>query len=75
MSKKSTVTVSMTQSEQMLEDGLVAQLVAQGYAKVAVTDEASMLANLKAQLGDGGKHRPGRANIAKTGIRYSIQRG
>jgi type I restriction enzyme R subunit len=50
MSKKSTVIVSITQSEQVLEDGLVAQLVAQGYAKVAVTDEASMLANLKAQL-------------------------
>ncbi|MFK5923795.1 MAG: type I restriction endonuclease subunit R [Verrucomicrobiota bacterium] len=44
-------TVAMTQSEQVLEDGLVAQLVGLGYAKVAVTDEASMLANLKAQLG------------------------
>jgi len=43
-------TVAMTQSEQVLEDGLVAQLVGLGYAKVAVTDEASMLANLKAQL-------------------------
>ena len=39
-----------TQSEQALEDALVAQLVRQGYAQVAVTDEASMLANLKAQL-------------------------
>jgi len=39
------------QSEQLLENNLVAQLVGQGYAKVAVTDEASMLANLKAQLG------------------------
>ena len=41
----------MTQSEQVLEDGMVAQLVGQGYAKVAVIDEASMLANLKTQLG------------------------
>lgn len=39
-----------TQSEQILEDDLVAQLTAMGYAKVDVTDEASMLANLKAQL-------------------------
>jgi len=41
----------MTQSEQILENNLVAQLVGQGYAQVAVTDEASMLANLKSQLG------------------------
>jgi type I restriction enzyme R subunit len=40
----------ITQPEQVLEDQLVAQLVGQGYARVAVTDEASMLANLKAQL-------------------------
>ena len=39
-----------TQSEQVLEDNLVAQLVEQGFAKVAVTDEGAMLANLKAQL-------------------------
>ncbi|MGJ8725605.1 MAG: type I restriction endonuclease subunit R [Roseibacillus sp.] len=39
-----------TQSEQVLEDNLVAQLVGQDYPKVAVTDEESMLANLKAQL-------------------------
>jgi hypothetical protein len=39
-------TVAMTQSEQVLEDGMVAQLVGMGYARVAVTDEASMLANL-----------------------------
>jgi type I restriction enzyme R subunit len=38
------------QSEQALEDALVAQLIGLGYAQVAVTDEASMLANLKAQL-------------------------
>ncbi len=42
--------VPMTQPEQVLEDALVAQLVGMGYAKAAVTDEASMLANLKAQL-------------------------
>jgi type I restriction enzyme R subunit len=41
----------LTQPEKILEDHLVAQLVGQGYAKVAVTDEASMLANLKEQLG------------------------
>ena len=38
------------QPEQVLEDELVAQLVGQNYEKVAVTDETSMLANLKAQL-------------------------
>ena len=40
----------MTQPEQALENELVAQLTAQEYAPVAVTDEASMLVNLKAQL-------------------------
>lgn len=39
-----------TQPEQVLEDNLVAQLIGQDYEQVAVTDEASMLANLKAQL-------------------------
>jgi type I restriction enzyme R subunit len=43
--------LSMLQAEQVLEDGLMAQLVGLGYAMVAVTDEVSMLANLKAQLG------------------------
>ena len=38
------------QPEQVLEDNLVTQLLALGYARAAVTDEASMLANLKAQL-------------------------
>lgn len=38
------------QPEQVLEDELVAQLVEMNFAKVSVTDEASMLANLKAQL-------------------------
>lgn len=40
----------LTQSEQVLEDKLVAQLIGQGYSRAKVTDEASMLANLKAQL-------------------------
>lgn len=40
----------MTQPEQELENQLVALLTAQEYTPVAVTDEASMLANLKAQL-------------------------
>ncbi|MDA7510472.1 type I restriction endonuclease subunit R [Verrucomicrobia bacterium] len=43
-------TVPMTQPEQVLEDELVAQLVGQGYERVSVADEASMLRNLKAQL-------------------------
>ena len=42
--------VPMTQPEQVLEDELVAQLMAHGYTRTAVTNEASMLANLKAQL-------------------------
>ncbi len=40
----------MTQPEQALENQLVAQLIGQGYTRAAVTDEATMLANLKAQL-------------------------
>lgn len=39
-----------TQSEQVLEDTLVALLISKGYEFVKVTDEASMLANLKTQL-------------------------
>jgi type I restriction enzyme, R subunit len=42
--------VPKIQSEQILENELVAQLISQGYARAAVTDEESMLANLKAQL-------------------------
>lgn len=38
-----------TQAEQDLENELVSQLIGQGYSQVAVTDEATMLANLKAQ--------------------------
>ena len=45
-------TIPMTQPELVLENELVAQLIGQGYTKVAVTDEATMLANLKAQLED-----------------------
>ena len=44
------MSIPITQPEQVLEDALVAQLIGQGYTRVAVTDEASMLANLKAQL-------------------------
>ncbi|MFC4994271.1 type I restriction endonuclease [Rubritalea tangerina] len=40
----------MIQSEQILEDKLVAQLIFLGYDRVDVVDEASLLANLKAQL-------------------------
>ena len=50
MSDSPSNVVAMTQPEQVLEDELVAQLVDQGYTRAAVSDEASMLANLKAQL-------------------------
>jgi type I restriction enzyme, R subunit len=43
-------TVPLTQSEQELEDNLVSQLVSQGFSNVSVTDEASMLQNLKEQV-------------------------
>ncbi len=43
--------IPLTQPEQALENELVAQLVGLGFARVAVTDEATMLANLKAELG------------------------
>ena len=42
--------IPATQPEQVLEDQLVAQLIGQGYTRAAVTDEESMLANLRAQL-------------------------
>ena len=50
MSASSSNTIPLTQPEQVLENELVAQLIALGYSKVAVTDEGTMLANLKAQL-------------------------
>tara|TARA_B110001469_G_scaffold121129_1_gene130313 strand:- start:2221 stop:5121 length:2901 start_codon:yes stop_codon:yes gene_type:complete len=51
MSESSPQTVPRIQPEQVLEDNLVAQLIdGQGYRRVVVTDEASMLSNLKAQL-------------------------
>lgn len=40
----------MIQPEQVLEDNLVAQLMGQDYQHVSVTDEPSLLANLKSQL-------------------------
>jgi type I restriction enzyme, R subunit len=52
MSISPTNAVPFTQPEQALENELVAQLIGQGYTKVAVTDEATMLANLKTQLED-----------------------
>jgi type I restriction enzyme R subunit len=42
--------IPLTQPEQVLENEIVAQLTALGYTQVAVTDETTMLANLKAQL-------------------------
>ena len=50
MSDSPSNTAPMTQPEQVLEDEMVAQLIGKGYTRAAVTDEASMLANLKAQL-------------------------
>ena len=50
MSDSHSKIVPMTQPEQVLEDELVSQLVGHGYKQAAVTDEASMLANLKSQL-------------------------
>jgi type I restriction enzyme R subunit len=41
----------ITQPEQSLENELVTQLVSMGFAKAVVTDEVSMLANLKVELG------------------------
>jgi type I restriction enzyme R subunit len=38
------------QSEAQLENNLIAQLVNQGYGRVVIKDEASLLANLKTQL-------------------------
>ena len=40
----------MTQPEQVLENKFIAQLINLNYTRAAVTDEASMLVNLKAQL-------------------------
>ncbi|PQJ82604.1 type I restriction endonuclease subunit R [Polaribacter glomeratus] len=39
-----------TQPEQVLENQLIEQLSNQGYSKVSIPDEASLLTNLKAQL-------------------------
>ena len=50
MSDSPTNVIAMTQSEQVLEDKLVAQLIGQNYTRVMVTDESSMLANLKTQI-------------------------
>lgn len=40
-----------TQPEQLLKNELVAQLVAQGILRVAVTNEVSMLVNLETHQG------------------------
>jgi type I restriction enzyme, R subunit len=50
MTDSSSQIVAGTQPEQVLENQLVAQLIDLGYSKANVTDETSMLANLKAQL-------------------------
>lgn len=61
MSDSSSNAVPMTQPEQVMEDELVAQLIGLDYSRATVTDEASMLANLKAQLEafNGVKLTPG----------------
>ena len=46
---------TITQAEEVLENNLVAQLIGQGYTRVAVTDEATMLAVSGA---GGGIQRP-----------------
>lgn len=43
--------ISLTQPEQAVENELVAQFGGLGFANAAVTDEAAMLASLKAKLG------------------------
>ena len=50
MTDSSSQIVAGTQPEQVLENQLVAKLIDLGYSKANVTDETSMLANLKAQL-------------------------
>lgn len=50
MKEKSSEYIPRLQPEYALENKLVAQLVGAGYARVSVTDEDSMLVNLKAQL-------------------------
>ena len=39
-----------TQPEQILENQLIEQLSNQGYTKISIPDEASLLTNLKTQL-------------------------
>ena len=39
-----------TQSEAVLEENLIAQLVGMGYERVVMSDEPEMLRNLRAQL-------------------------
>ena len=39
-----------TQSEQQLENALIAQLQTLGWERVTIPDEAALIANLKAQL-------------------------
>ena len=39
-----------TQSEQTLEQNLIAQLISMGYQQVILLDELSMVANLRVQL-------------------------
>jgi len=40
-----------TQTEQQLENALIAQLETLGWSPVDIPDEAALIANLKAQLG------------------------
>jgi type I restriction enzyme, R subunit len=50
MSDSNSNSIPFTQSEQVLEDKLVAQLIGMDYTRAQVNDEASMLVNLKAQV-------------------------
>lgn len=46
-----------TQSEQILENNLITQLVGMKYERVTIADEPALLANLKTQLEKHNKHR------------------
>lgn len=49
-----------SQSEQILEQNLIAQLVSNGYDQVSIKDETALLHNLKSQL---EKHNNNRFSI------------
>ena len=62
-----------TQSEQQLENQLIAQLTGLGYARVRIPDEAAMFANLREQLGKHNQRTFSDAEFAR--IRTALQTG